>query len=227
MKNFKKLLAIVLVISMVLSFAACGNPTPEKSSDDSVNSTPVGLHEDENGDIDLDDLALEDPETIINILDPDIDTSKLSDKELEDTAHDLLDGINKVDDDSSLDVNENKDAYDENGAMTKPFDEVYPEAIEDEIVEYSDETILVKMSNSKNGRITLGMFAAGVAKLDAIVPLENETWYKASLRKGTDAQKALENLRELKEIILAEYDYKIKTAAIDEYQDIDASFGLD
>ena len=81
MKNFKKLLAIVLAISMVLSFAACGNPTPEKSSDDSVNSTPVGLHEDENGDIDLDDLALEDPETIINILDPDIDTSKLSDKE--------------------------------------------------------------------------------------------------------------------------------------------------
>lgn len=227
MKNFKKLLAIVLAISMVLSFAACGNPTPEKSSDDSVNSTPVGLHEDENGDIDLEDLALEDPETIINILDPDIDTSKLSDKELEDTAHDLLDGINKVDDDSSIDVNENKDAYDENGAMTKPFDEVYPEAIEEEIVEYSDETILVKMSNSKNGRITLGMFAAGVAKLDAIVPLENETWYKASLRKGTDAQKALENLRELKEIILAEYDYKIKTAAIDEYQDIDASFGLD
>ena len=227
MKNFKKLLAIVLAISMVLSFAACGNPTPEKSSDDSVNSTPVGLHEDENGDIDLEDLALEDPETIINILDPDIDTSKLSDKELEDTAHDLLDGINKVDDDSSIDVNENKDAYDENGAMTKPFDEVYPEAIEDEIVEYSDETILVKMSNSKNGRITLGMFAAGVAKLDAIVPLENETWYKASLRKGTDAQKALENLRELKEIILAEYDYKIKTAAIDDYQDIDSSFGLD
>ena len=134
MKNFKKLLAIVLAISMVLSFAACGNPTPEKSSDDSVNSTPVGLHEDENGDIDLEDLALEDPETIINILDPDIDTSKLSDKELEDTAHDLLDGINKVDDDSSIDVNENKDAYDENGAMTKPFDEVYPEAIEEEIV---------------------------------------------------------------------------------------------
>ena len=227
MKNFKKLLAIVLAISMVLSFAACGNPTPEKSSDDSVNSTPVGLHEDENGDIDLEDLALEDPETIINILDPDIDTSKLSDKELEDTAHDLLDGINKVDDENTIDVNKNKDAYDENGAMTKPFDEVYPEAIEDEIVEYSDETILVKMSNSKNGRITLGMFAAGVAKLDANVPLENETWYKASLRKGTDAQKALENLRELKEIILAEYDYKIKTAAIDEYQDIDASFGLD
>ena len=227
MKNFKKLLAIVLAISMVLSFAACGNPTPEKSSDDSINSTPVGLHEDENGDIDLEDLSLEDPETIINILDPDIDTSKLSDKELEDTAHDLLDGINKVDDENTIDINDNKDAYDENGAMTKPFDEVYPEAIEEEIVEYSDETILVKMSNSKNGRITLGMFAAGVAKLDAIVPLENETWYKASLRKGTDAQKALENLRELKEIILAEYDYKIKTAAIDDYQDIDASFGLD
>ena len=231
MKNFKKLLAIVLVISMVLSFAACGNPTPEKSSDDSVNSTPVGLHEDENGnidgDIDLDDLALEDPETIINILDPDIDTSKLSDKELEDTAHDLLDGINKVDDDSSIDVNENKDAYDENGAMTKPFDEVYPEAIEDEIVEYSDETILVKMSNSKNGRITLGMFAAGVAKLDAIVPLENETWYKASLRKGTDTQEALEEVRELKEVILAEYDYKIKTTALDEYKELDSALCLD
>ena len=162
MKNFKKLLAIVLAISMVLSFAACGNPTPEKSSDDSVNSTPVGLHEDENGDIDgdidLKELALEDPETIINILDPDIDTSKLSDKELEDTAHDLLDGINKVEDDSSIYVNENKDAYDENGAMTKPFDEVYPEAIEDEIVEYSDETILVKISDHTRTHFAICFF---------------------------------------------------------------------
>ncbi len=33
----------------------------------------------------------------------------------------------------------NSDAYDENGAMTKPFDQVYPEVIQKEEVKFSGE----------------------------------------------------------------------------------------
>ena len=226
MKKLKKLLAVVLTLSMLLSFVACGNSNSEKSTNGDVNVTPNDVQSNEMSFDEVQDLALEDPEAVINILDKDIDTSKLSEKELTDLATNLLEGLNKKEE-QSLNVNDNKDAYDENGAMTKPFDEVYPEAIEEEVVEFSDESLLIKMPNSKNGRITLGLFAAGVAKLEAIVPLENETWYKASLRKGTDTQEALEEVRELKEVILAEYDYKIKTTALDEYKELDSALCLD
>ncbi len=117
--------------------------------------------------------------------------------------------------------------YDSNGAMTQPFDKVYPELIEDGSVKYSDESLLVKMLSANGTKVCSAMSEAGVLKLEVIAPLDRYTWYKASLSADTDPQKALEAVRALDEVVIAEYDYKIQTAAMDEYKEIDESFGLD
>lgn len=217
----KKILAIILTLVMVFSVVACGNSTSEKGTTEVVNLVGV-----ENTEQQSQELSREELENIIASFDDSIDTSTLSYEELYSLADSLLNGLNE-NSTPVVNANDNKDAYDENGAMTKPFDEVYPEIIEEGLVEYSDESLLVKMSNSNGGKITPEMASAGVIKLDVVVPLEKDSWYKVSLKKGTDAQAALASLRELKEITLAEYDYKIKTSAIDSAQQINPSFGLD
>lgn len=123
-----------------------------------------------------------------------------------------------------VDIEENTNAYDDNGAMTAPFDQVYPELIEKGEVKYDDATLLIKMSNSRGGAITSGMAAAGVAKLEAIVPMESATWYEAKLVYGTDASAAVNALRQLSEVLLVEYNYQIKTASIDHYKDLPDRF---
>ena len=231
MKKMTKLVAFLLALCMVISLTACGKEptaffdgTKNATNLDGLNNLSVENLSNEN---ETEELTREELETIVDVLDGDIDTDKLTDKELSNLADSLLNGLDKDKDNGSVDVNENKDAYDENGAMKRPFDEVYPELIESGAVEFSDEALLVKMSNAKGGKVTSAMAKAGVVKLEEIVPLAKETWYKASLKKGTDAKAALEEIRTLKEILLAEYDYKIQTAAIDKPAEHDPALGLE
>jgi hypothetical protein len=67
--------------------------------------------------------------------------------------------------------------------------------VEDGSVKYDEETLLVKLSNSQNGKITDGMKAAGVAALELLFALEESSWYEAKLVDGTEAEKAIEALR--------------------------------
>lgn len=177
---------------------------------------------------DVDGLDRSELENIVNVLDPDINVDKLTDKQLTDLANGLLESLDKDKEiGSSVNVNENSEFYDENGAMTKPFDEIYPELIEDGSVKFADESLLIKLNNSANGIVTAELKAAGVVKLESIVPLEKATWYKASLVEGTDVKKALEDVRKIKSVLIAEYDYQIETAQIDCYKDIDDKFGFE
>ncbi len=244
MKNkMTKIFAVLLALCMVLSIVVCNN-TPKLSNSNTLTVEPnlQDLLPDKDKNVDkelteeklpeitreeLEELTREELETIVDIMEADVDTSKLTDKELYDFVDRLLNDLDNKKDTASVDVNQNKDAYDQNGAMTKPFDTVYPEMIEDGLVEYSDEALLIKMSNSKKGKLSAALKNAGVLKLEEIFPLEKATWYKASIKKGADAKAVLENVRKLDEVILAEYDYKIKTSAIDGYQDLDDRFGFE
>ena len=116
----------------------------------------------------------------------------------------------------TVDTSKTDSVYDDNGAMTKPFDQVYPELIEQEEVTFSGESILVKL---KNDTLTEGLKAAGIGALEAIVPMEGAAWYEAKLIEGVEAEEALAAVRELKEVLLAEYNYEIQTAALDHYKD--------
>lgn len=113
----------------------------------------------------------------------------------------------------------------EDGSLELPFDQIYPEVVEEELVEYDDETLLLKISNSYGAVISDGMAAAGVAKLESIVPLESATWHEASLIAGTDITAAVEALRQLKEIMLVDYNYQVQTSAMAEYQELPEGWG--
>ncbi len=231
MKRITKSVACLLACCMVIGLAACGGTSTAYFEGPAAPST-LNL----DGAVDLntettanekDELSREELEVIVDVLGEDVDTDKLTDAELSNLADDLLNSLENDEESGAVDLSANKDAYDENGAMTRPFDEVYPELIENGSVEFDDETILIKLSNKQGGKITAAMAKAGVVKLESIVPLEEETWYKANLKAGTDASVALEEIRVLKDVILAEYDYIIKTAEIDCYKDFDDSHNFD
>ena len=210
----KRMIALLLCICMLMSLAACGVQPAQKESAQSQGNT--------------EEMSREDKELVAELIGKQ-DGSDLSDEELDQLIDELLEDTNasgnvvnlstgSKQEQPSVDVSENKDAYDENGAMTKPFDQVYPELIEKEQVAFSGESILVKLNSDQ---LTDGLKAAGIGALEQIVPLEGAAWYEAKLTEGTDAQKALEAVRKLKEVLLAEYNYEVQTAALDHYKDFD------
>lgn len=181
-------------------------------------------------------------EQIVTILDPSVSGDKLQnmdDQQVQDLAQELVEKLEESESSKVVDlgITEDKqttpevevdpDNYDEDGAMTAPFDQLYPELIEQEKVEYDEQTLLIKMSNSRNGAISSGMSAAGVAQLTAIVPLDEATWYEAKLYKDTDITSAVETLRGLSEVMLVDYNYTIQTAAIDSWKPLPEDKGFD
>ena len=223
MNTMKRLLAMVLVLAMALSLAACGAPAKK----DALQNTQQE-----------DTLFREDKELIAELIGGQEDASDLTDEALDALVQELVGNSEKEtatsdiinlsagqkQEQPAVDVTENKDAYDENGAMTKPFDQVYPELIEKEEVAFSGESILIKMASDK---LTDGLKAAGIGALEEIVPMEKEAWYEAKLVEGTDAKKALEAVRKLDEVLLAEYNYEIQVAALDDYKHFDKDKGED
>lgn len=169
-------------------------------------------------------------EQIVEVLGGSTDTSNMDDAALGELVEDLIQDLDKQGDQDIVDlggqdgrptteVEPDAGAYDENGAMTDPFDQVYPELVANGDVAYDEETLLVKMNNSYGGAVTSGMAAAGVAALEVIVPMPETSWYEAKLVAGTDAAAALAQLRQLSEILMAEYNYEIQTSQIDHYKD--------
>ena len=117
-----------------------------------------------------------------------------------------------------LDMEEGKEGYDENGAMELPFDQLYPDVVAQEQVEFDKETLLIKMANSYGGAITQGMKDAGVAAMEPIVPMAEAAWYEAKLVKGTNVASAVDALRSLSEIMLVDYNYQVETAGMAEFE---------
>jgi subtilisin family serine protease len=213
-------LSVLLVLAMVLGIVGCG--AKQATVNDAPNAPQLSVQQPDSSEQPSQGEALtrEEKEQIADLLsDGTIDPGKLSDKELDQVVQNLTAELEKP----APEVEFNSGAYDENGAMKEPFDQVYPELVEKGEVEYDDESLLVKLASD---RVTDGLKSAGVAALDCIVPMENYSWYEAKLVSGTDAQKALAQLRELKEVKLAEYNYQIKTAAIDQYQEFEEHLDL-
>ena len=275
MHMFKRLMAVLLTLAMLLSLAACGAPAKQTAQDQGlsgaqqdVSSTVDMTREDKEliaeliggeenasdlSDDELDalidqiilstgkettsniihlangnqsqqvvsnvteDLDREDKELVAELIGGKENTSDLTDEELDDIVDQIVDNLDDTaNQDPEIDVD--PDAYDEEGAMKDPFDQVYPELIEEELVSFSGESILVKLAS---GNLTSGLKAAGVGSLELIVPLSGCAWYEAKLVEGTDVKEALAAVRKLDEVLLAEYNYEIKTDSIDEYQSFD------
>ncbi len=116
-------------------------------------------------------------------------------------------------DDVSFDSETLLENLESDGSFKVPFDEIYPEAISEGIVEFSDTSLLIKKSKDNAG-ISFDMIWAGVAKLEVLFEMENDIWYTAKLIKGVDVTKTVEKLRALKEVKSVDYDYKMQTTAM-------------
>lgn len=121
------------------------------------------------------------------------------------------------------DYEEKKDAFNEDGEIVKPFDEVFPEYMETEAVGYDEETVLIRLSVDSDGKVTSAMKKAGVAKLEKMFATEESVWYEAFLKKGTDIREAVTALRAIDEIELVEYNFTIRTTAMDDYEELEAN----
>lgn len=208
------------------SAAACGK-TPEQETAQAPASQAPGASS---------GYTREDKELIAQLMGGESDPENMSDVQLDALVDKLtlelsqqqtagiVDLNSSQADVPSVDTNQNPDAYDESGAMTKPFDQVYPELIEAGQVSFSGESLLIKL---RSDALTDGLRAAGIGALEKVVPLEGAAWYKARLTEGTDPTSALEAVRELDEVLLAEYDYEVKTAALDEYKHFDKDMDED
>ena len=217
MMQMKKWIAALLALAITMSLAACGAPAAQKESAQS-NKIPEKVE----------DMDREDKELIADLIGGK-DGSDLTDEELDELIKDLIgetedtSGIvnlgNKPQDKKpTVDTTDAEGVYNEDGAMTVPFDQAYPEAIEQNQVQFSGESILVKLESDK---LTDRLKKAGIGALQQIVPLKGAAWYEAKLTSGTDPKKALAAVRELDEVLLAEYNYEIKTAALDDYKHFD------
>ena len=227
MMTMKRIVTMLLALAILLSMAACGaQPEVAEQPDASVQTSQLetALSADKN------ELSRQDQELIAELIGGEQNPSDLSDEELNDLIDQLLEQAqeeesaeivdlgNSQKKEPVVDTSANEGAYDEDGAMNTPFDQVYPELIEKEQVEFSDESLLIKL---RNDTLTDGLKAAGVGALELVVPMEGQAWYEAKLISGTDPQTALAAVRQLNEVLLAEYNYEIQTAAIDSYKHFD------
>ena len=226
--NFRTLLALLLIVAMMLSMVGCAVQAPVQLARPVQNKLDAQKTETVNQIIEnkeVKDLTRNEKELIIKLLtDDSVSTEQLKEEQLDELVEDLT---AKLEQEETVETSDDSGIYNENGAMTMPFDQAYPELVEEGVVTYDDETLLIKLSNSRNGAISEGMAAAGVAALEAIVPMETATWYEAKLVDGTDAEAAIAALRELKEVLMVEYNFQIQTAHIDERKDHDEKRGFD
>lgn len=223
----KRIIAMLLCICMVLSFAACGAPAKMDAAQPGQDQPVKDILQVQ----DPEEMDREQKELVAELIGGQ-DASDLTDAELDAVVQQLVGTQQKPEEESfvvnlgasqkteapAVDVTQNPEIYDENGAMKAPFDQVYPELIETEQVSFSGESILVKLPSET---LTDGLKAAGVGALEKIVPLDSAAWYEAKLIEGADAKDALDAVRELDEVLLAEFNYEVHTAALDDYKHFD------
>ena len=174
--KLKRVLALVLALTMLLGMAACTKAPQNTQTSAQENQAQM------DGDQTLD---RQDKELIAELVGGQEEASDLTDAELDALIDQLIHETGKENVSGVIDLagkQEQKpvnsdmdpDAYDENGAMNKPFDQVYPDLIEKDQVAYSGESILIKM---KSGNLTAGLKAAGVGALEEIVHMDGCAWF--------------------------------------------------
>lgn len=96
-----------------------------------------------------------------------------------------------------------------------PFDIANPDVVEKGEVEYSDETLLVKFKNTFAGEVDEDLANAGIAKVELLFEVDEYAWYTAYVEKDADVEEVLVNVRDLKKVVVAEYNYQYESASAD------------
>ena len=100
---------------------------------------------------------------------------------------------------------------DAEGNLLVPFDVAYPEAFESGEYDYREDALLLKMDKGFNGRITNELKKCGFASIELFADTANGKWYEAKLAEGENVKTAIQRARSLKSVLMADYDYILKS----------------
>ena len=100
---------------------------------------------------------------------------------------------------------------DGNGNLLVPFDVAYPDAFESGQYPYDENTLLLNMD--KGAGLSRELKNCGVTSLEKFSSTEAGDWYRASLKEGASAEKAIKKVRSLHEVLVADFDYIYSTDA--------------
>ena len=106
------------------------------------------------------------------------------------------------------------DTTNSDGEVTVPYDLSHPEEFASGDVLYEDGSMLVKFKTPFAGTVSGPLKDAGVAKLDKLMDLEGAVWYTAYLSAGTDVHEAVDAVRAMDNVILAEYNFVYTAEAV-------------
>ena len=93
----------------------------------------------------------------------------------------------------------------------QPFDVTAEDSFSAEDFPYEMENVLVKLAAGNRGRVTEAMKTAGVRELEPLFETESGNWFIAHLTDGTFPCNAIEALREMRSVVVAEYNYIYET----------------
>jgi len=242
--NQKKLVALVLCLCMTF-LAACGNGAKTMNNGAELKTSQVSISE--NDDSILEESDAEDVKTNVDTVehvDKTTDSSAkeesvdlitaLMEQKLEQKNNSPEDSVGSKfkkpesfknidlsfeDEEKDSSEDEKKETPEDNPAedSDEPYDVTHPEDIEDGVVEYSDDTLLIKFKKSFNGKVNDSLKKAGVAKLETLFELEDAVWYTAYLDKKADVNAALVGVREISKVMVAEYNYQYETAEVADF----------
>ncbi len=106
--------------------------------------------------------------------------------------------------------------FNEENEIVAPYDEIFPEAVEEGLVPYAADTLLIKVAGGKEP-LSAAVKAAGGAKAEKMFDIGADTWYELKLAEGTDALAAVNAIRESGDVRTAELNFEVKADALDAY----------
>ena len=108
-------------------------------------------------------------------------------------------------------------------ALTEPFDLAQEGNFDPEEFPYAQDNVLVKLSPDSGDAVTPVLAQCGVARLEHLFDTDEGRWFTAHLESGVLPPQALEALRQLDQVVTAEYNYIYQTEGQYEETQLDSA----
>lgn len=107
--------------------------------------------------------------------------------------------------------------------LTEPFDLAQEDSFDPEEFPYATDNVLVKLSPDSGDAVTPALAQCGVKELEHLFDTDDGRWFTAYLESGILPAQALESLRQLEQVVTAEYNYIYKTEGQYEETQLDSA----
>lgn len=109
--------------------------------------------------------------------------------------------------------------FDSDGNLLVTYDVAYKELFLSGQIKYDQTQILIKMPNTFDGKLSQEMKDAGLVSLEKSTANDQTVWYQAKVTDKLDIRTVMKNVRLLKGILVADYDYIYESEAVT-YHDV-------